>query len=205
MSFQQGLSGLNAAAKNLDVIGNNVANSNTAGFKQGVASFGDVFAASLGGGGGVEIGIGTQISGVGQQFSQGNVTVTNNPLDIAINGKGFFRMSDGGTISYTRNGGFSLDKNGYIVNENGMFLTGYQPSLNGNEITDDLIKNNGLLRMPDSNLPGNATSSSTLSAMLDSTSTAFTKTANVAFDPTQATYNNKTTQTIFDNSGNSHT
>jgi flagellar hook protein FlgE len=86
-----------------------------------------------------------------------------------------------------------------------MFLTGYQPSLNGNQITDDLIKNNGLLRMPDSNLPGNATTYSTLSAMLDSTSTAFTKTANVSFDPSQATYNNKTTQTVFDNSGNSHT
>ena len=79
MSFQQGLSGLNAASKNLDVIGNNVANSNTAGFKQGVAAFGDVFAASLGGGSGTQIGIGTQISRVTPQFSQGNITVTNNP------------------------------------------------------------------------------------------------------------------------------
>jgi flagellar hook protein FlgE len=133
---------------------------------------------------------------------------------MAISGKGMFRLLQGSgsaesvdpsAVYYSRNGQFGVDKNGYIVNENGMFLTGYQPSLNGNEITDDLIKNNGLLRMPESNLPGNATSVSNLSAILDSTATAFTETANVAFDPTQATYNNKTTQTIFDSSGNSHT
>jgi flagellar hook protein FlgE len=133
---------------------------------------------------------------------------------LAISGKGMFRLLQGSgsastvdpsAVYYSRNGQFGVDKNGYIVNENGMFLTGYQPSLDGNQITDDLIKNNGLLRMPDSNLPGNATSKSTLSALLDSTGTAFTKTANVGFDPTQATFNNKTTQTIFDNSGNSHT
>jgi flagellar hook protein FlgE len=147
-------------------------------------------------------------------MTQGAITNSANPLDLAISGKGMFRLLQGSgsaesvdpaSVYYSRNGQFGVDKNGYIVNENGMYLTGYQPSLNGNEITDDLIKNNGLLRMPDSNLPGNATSNSTLSAMLDSTGTAFTKTANVSFDPTQATYNNKTTQTVFDNSGNSHT
>jgi flagellar hook protein FlgE len=133
---------------------------------------------------------------------------------LAISGKGMFRLLQGSgsaatvdpsAVFYSRNGQFGVDKSGYIVNENGMYLTGYQPTIDGNQLTDDLIKNNGLLRMPDSNLPGNATTYSTLSAMLDSTSTAFTKTANVSFDPTQATYNNKTTQTVFDNSGNSHT
>ncbi|MEY3410385.1 MAG: hypothetical protein RIS02_2112, partial [Pseudomonadota bacterium] len=147
-------------------------------------------------------------------MTQGAITNSANPLDLAISGKGMFRLLQGSgsaatvdpsAVYYSRNGQFGVDKNGYIVNENGMYLTGYQPSLNGNQITDDLIKNNGLLRMPDSNLPGNATTYSTLSAMLDSTSTAFTKTANVSFDPSQATYNNKTTQTVFDSSGNSHT
>jgi flagellar hook protein FlgE len=147
-------------------------------------------------------------------MTQGAITNSANPLDLAISGKGMFRLLQGSgsaetvdpaSVYYSRNGQFGVDKNGYIVNENGMFLTGYQPSLDGSEITDDLIKNNGLLRMPNSNLPGNATTNSILSAMLDSTGNAFTKTANVAFDPTQATYNNKTTQTIFDNSGNSHT
>jgi flagellar hook protein FlgE len=120
MSFQQGLSGLNAAAQNLDVIGNNVANSETAGFKSGVAAFGDVFAASLGGGGsGMAVGGGTQVASVSQQFTQGTITSDSNPLDVAINGKGFYRVSDNGTVSYTRNGSFSLDKNGYVVTGSG--------------------------------------------------------------------------------------
>jgi flagellar hook protein FlgE len=112
---------------------------------------------------------------------------------------------DPSAVYYSRNGQFGVDKNGYIVNENGMYLTGYQPTLDGKQMTDDLIKNNGLLRMPPSNLPGNATTNSRLSAMLDSTSIAFTKSSNVSFDPDKATFNNKTTQTVFDNNGNAHT
>jgi len=122
-----------------------------------------------------------------------------------LQGSGSAETVDPSAVYYSRNGQFGVDKNGYIVNENGMYLTGYQPTLDGKQMTDDLIKNNGLLRMPPSNLPGNATSNSSLSAMLDSTSLAFTKSANVSFDPDKATYNNKTTQTVFDNNGNSHT
>jgi flagellar hook protein FlgE len=92
MGFQQGLSGLNAAAKNLDVIGNNVANATTVGFKQSQAQFADVYASSLGGSGSAAVGIGTKVSTVAQQFGQGNVSVTNNPLDIAISGQGFYQM-----------------------------------------------------------------------------------------------------------------
>ena len=99
MGFQQGLSGLNAASKNLDVIGNNVANSNTVGFKESQAQFADVYASSLGGAGGVQVGIGTQLVTVAQQFNQGNISVTNNSLDMAISGQGFFRMDDNGAIA----------------------------------------------------------------------------------------------------------
>ena len=125
MSFQQGLSGLSSASKTLEAIGNNVANANTVGFKQSQAIFTDVYAASLSGSGTSQIGIGTQLSEVVQQFTQGNVTASNNPLDMAINGGGFFRMSTNGTISYARNGQFQLDKSGYIVNSSGSRLTGY--------------------------------------------------------------------------------
>ena len=93
MSFQQGLSGLNAASKNLDVIGNNVANASTVGFKQGQAQFSDLYANSLSGSGGSQVGIGVKVAQVTQQFTQGNISTTNNPLDIAINGGGFFRMA----------------------------------------------------------------------------------------------------------------
>jgi flagellar hook protein FlgE len=123
MGFQQGLSGLNATAKALDSVGNNIANSGTVGFKSATTAFADVFAASLGGGG--QVGIGTQIAAINQQFTQGNITVTNNPLDLAINGQGFYRMNNNGTITWTRNGQFNLDKDGYVVNASGYRLTGY--------------------------------------------------------------------------------
>jgi flagellar hook protein FlgE len=82
MSFQQGLSGLNAAARNLDVISNNVANANTVGFKQGRAEFADLYANTLASAGRATVGLGVTTSSVSQQFSQGNITTTNSPLDI---------------------------------------------------------------------------------------------------------------------------
>ena len=208
------LSGLQNVSLAIDTVSNNIANANTIGYKTGEYVFATQFLNGSNSSDQPATGQGSQSLGVRRAMTQGAITNSANPLDLAISGKGMFRLLQGSgsastvdpsAVYYSRNGQFGVDKNGYIVNENGMYLTGYQPSLNGNQITDDLIKNNGLLRMPDSNLPGNATTYSTLSAMLDSTSTAFTKTANVSFDPTQATYNNKTTQTVFDNSGNSHT
>lgn len=124
MGFQQGLSGLNAASKSLDVIGNNVANANTVGFKGSRTEFADIFANSLASSA-TQSGIGTRVSAVTQQFSQGNITATSNPLDIAITGGGFFRMTDkAGSISYSRNGQFQIDKDGFVVNNN-QNLTGY--------------------------------------------------------------------------------
>ena len=208
------LSGLQNVSLAIDTVSNNIANANTIGYKTGEYVFATQFLNGSNSSDQPATGQGSQSLGVRRSMSQGAITNSANPLDMAISGKGMFRLLQGSSgvdsvnpaaVYYSRNGQFGVDKSGYIVNENGMYLTGYQPSLDGNQITDDLIKNNGLLRMPDSNLPGNATSSSTLSAMLDSTGTAFTKTANVAFDPTQSTYNNKTTQTVFDSQGNSHT
>jgi len=127
MSFQQGLSGLNTAAKQLDVIGNNVANAGTVGFKQSQAQFADLYAASLAGGGGLQVGTGVKLAAVAQQFTQGNVTNTNNSMDTAISGAGFFQMLDqSGAILYSRNGQFQVDKSGYIVNNQGHQVQGYQ-------------------------------------------------------------------------------
>ena len=125
MSFQQGLSGLSAAATALNVIGNNVANASTVGFKGANAHFADVFAASLGIVGASQVGIGVGVSSIQQQFTQGNLTTTNNGLDLALNGGGFFRMSDDGAITYTRNGQFHIDKEGYVINDLNLRLTGY--------------------------------------------------------------------------------
>ncbi|MDX9884910.1 flagellar hook protein FlgE [Thauera sp.] len=128
MSFQQGLSGLNVSSKALDIISNNVANTNTVGFKTGGAVFGDVYAASLTGSvSGKQVGAGSTLGAVRQSFTQGNLTTTNNPLDLAINGDGFFIVgrSDGPNV-YTRNGQFELDKNGFIIAATGEKLMGFQ-------------------------------------------------------------------------------
>jgi flagellar hook protein FlgE len=126
MSFQQGLSGLNAASKNLDVIGNNIANSGTYGAKASRAEFSDVYAAALNGAGQNQVGIGTSLQAVAQQFTQGNVTSTENPMDLAINGGGFFQVSDGvNPTRYSRNGQFKVSKDGFIVNNDQLKLMGY--------------------------------------------------------------------------------
>lgn len=125
MAFQQALSGLNTSAKAIDSTSHNIANASTVGYKQSVAHFGDVYAASLTGAGASQIGIGVNLTAVQQQFTQGNITATNNPLDISINGAGFFRMDQNGAATYTRNGQFHLDKNGFIVNDQAMKLTGF--------------------------------------------------------------------------------
>ncbi|WP_394781050.1 flagellar hook protein FlgE [Undibacterium sp.] len=131
MGFGQGLSGLNASSKSLDVIGNNIANAQTVGFKAAQAQFADVYANSLNGSGAGQVGIGVKVAAIAQQFTQGNITPSDNPLDIAISGAGFFRMSDNGAISYSRNGQFHLDDTGFITNAQGLQLTGYPVSSTG--------------------------------------------------------------------------
>jgi flagellar hook protein FlgE len=131
MGFQQALSGLDAANQQLNVIGNNVANSSTVGFKTAATQFADVFAASLSGAGATQVGIGTSVAAVAQQFTQGNITTTSNPLDLAINGQGMFRLSSHGSITWSRNGQFIVDKSGFVVNAQGARLTGYLANANG--------------------------------------------------------------------------
>ena len=198
MSFQQGLSGLNAATKSLEAIGNNVANANTVGFKQSQVQFSDVYANSLVGSGGTQIGIGTQVSRVAQQFSQGNVTASNNPLDMAINGGGFFRMSDNGAISYSRNGQFILSKEGYIESASGQRLTGYLADANGTVA----IGAPGELRIDKADLAPAATTNYELKLTLDSRKAVLPA---ASFDPTDpTTFSDSTSVPVFDSLGNSH-
>ncbi|MFL9869436.1 flagellar hook-basal body complex protein [Paraburkholderia fungorum] len=131
MGYQQGLSGLSAASSDLDVIGNNIANANTTGFKSGAAQFADMYANSVATAVNNQIGIGTQLSEVQQQFSQGTITSTNQALDVAINGNGFFQLSNNGSLVYSRNGVFQLDKNGNITNAQGLQLMGYAANSSG--------------------------------------------------------------------------
>ncbi len=126
MGFQQGLSGLNASSKNLDVIGHNIANSGTVGFKASRTEFASMVANAIGTASTGNAGIGVQVGAVAQQFTQGNITVTGNNLDVAINGNGFFKIQQpDGSFAYTRAGNFKLDDKGNVVTNNGGKVMGY--------------------------------------------------------------------------------
>ena len=132
MSFQTGLSGLNAASRNLDVIGHNIANANTVGSKVSRAEFSELVAASTISGNGRTAGIGVEVATVSQLFTQGNVNVTGANLDLAINGAGFFPLTaTDGTTAYTRAGEFKLDTLGNIVTNARANLMGYPTTASG--------------------------------------------------------------------------
>ncbi len=196
MAFQTGLSGLNAASQSLDVIGNNVANAATVGFKQSRSLFTDVFANSLSGSGSNEVGIGTKITAIEQEFTQGAITTTNNPLDFAVNGKGFFRLSDNGEISFTRNGQFHRDNSGYIVTSDGLKLTGYATDTAGNIVPTAPVS----MQIPDTQLAPTATTNFRLNLNLDSREAVPAVAIFNPADPT--TYNDSTSGSVYDSLGN---
>jgi flagellar hook protein FlgE len=201
MSFQQGLSGLSASSKALDSVGNNIANSGTVGFKSASTAFADVFAATLGSGS--QVGIGTAVAGINQQFTQGNITVTNNALDLAINGSGFYRLSNSGATTWTRNGQFNVDKDGYIVNANGYRLTGYVANASNvivpSSPAEIFINTSDLQPQPTGNT--GAGGGLEIGLNLDSRESIIA-TAFDVLDPT--TYNSSTSATVFDSLGNPH-
>jgi flagellar hook protein FlgE len=150
LSYQSALSGLAAASNDLDVVGNNIANAQTVGFKQSSAVFADLYANSIATAVNNQIGIGTRLAGVQQDFSQGQTTTTDIPTNMAINGNGFFEMQNpNGTVTYSRNGQFVPDKNGFIVDAEGNKLMGFlansQGQLNKGQIVPIQIPNSSLL------------------------------------------------------------
>lgn len=214
MAFQQGLSGLNASSKAIDVISNNIANSSTVGFKSASAHFADVYARSLSGGGSAQVGIGVALAAVQQQYTQGNITTTNNPLDISINGAGFYRMDQNGSISYTRNGQFHLDKEGYIINDQSLVLTGYPADATGLIVPSTPIP----LQVSASDLAPIATGASVGGSYqgvlaelnLDSRQSVPTTAwsdgpASGQWSPSPSTYNYSTALSTYDSLGNAHT
>ncbi|EKD5159270.1 flagellar hook protein FlgE [Enterobacter cloacae] len=193
MGFSQGLSGLSAAAKALDVVGNNIANSQTVGFKAGSVSFADIFAGSTG--------MGVQVAGVSQNFAQGGPAAGSSALDMMINGRGFFRMVDeAGSVFYGRNGQFEENESGFITNKtNGLFLTGYQA-------TDGVINPGaqvGPIQIPKDDMPPVASKAGSLTGNLKSDAEVITK---VPFNKDdKETYNYVSDVTATDSLGNKHT
>lgn len=196
MSFSQGLSGLNAASQALDVVGNNIANSQTIGFKSGSISFADVFAGS-------QIGMGVQVSGVRQNFSDGVLGQGTGSLDMGIQGNGFFRLvSEAGQVFYSRNGQFKTNENGYIINDTGMQLTGYQAS--GTPPTIQPGAAIGPIQIPTGQMPARASDSGIMKGNLDSGSEVIDPA--LEFDPKDSnSYNSVSQIDAYDSLGNRHT
>ncbi len=205
MSFQQGLSGLNVSTRALDAIGNNVANSGTAGFKSSTAQFADVFAASLSGTGNGQVGIGAALANVAQQFTQGNITSTNNPMDVAINGQGFFRLSENGAITYSRAGQFQVDKNGYVVTAQGYHLQGY-PAVYTTDPSGTIVQSTPTdILIDPSDLAPKTTSAVTVGLNLDSRQAVPNAAAHPFNINDPLSYNSSTSLTTYDSLGNPHT
>ncbi|UVH58919.1 flagellar hook protein FlgE [Variovorax paradoxus] len=194
MAFSQGISGLGVAAANLDVIGNNIANSGTVGFKSAAATFQDVYAGS-------RVGLGASVSGVTQNFTQGVTQSSSRPLDVAIlNGDGFFRLSSpSGEVMYSRNGQFTRDKDGYIVNASGLRLTGFGVNASGG-ISGGTP---AAIQIPTAAMTPKATSGINAEFNLDARLTTPTKTPFNAADSDTFNYSNAVGP-IYDSLGNPH-
>ncbi|AKU24256.1 flagellar hook protein FlgE [Massilia sp. MB5] len=196
--FQQGLSGLNAADTSLKTIGNNIANASTVGFKGSVAQFADLYANSLNGVSGNNPGIGVSVSRLAQQFTQGGIETTNNPLDISINGGGFFRTEVNGAVQYSRNGQFLLNKDGVITNAQGALVTGYVANKDGVILAGAPVP----IKIDNSDLKPVATTKANFALNLDSRSDPPVKVPFSATDGT--TFNKQTVLDVYDSLGNKH-
>ena len=196
MSFNIALSGLTAASTDLNITSNNIANANTTGFKRSRASFADVYAAgakSLNTG---AIGDGVRLASTSQQFAQGNITTTNSNLDLAISGDGFFTLNSPDGYSYTRNGTFSVDKNGDVVDDTGRALQVFPPLAIGGFNTGALTN----LNLQTSSSAPNATTLGQVILNLPASSTPPTI---AVFDPNDPqSYNQSTTTSVYDSLGN---
>ncbi len=199
MSFQQGVSGLTASARNLEVIGNNVANASTVGAKVARAEFADVYARAISGGAS-SIGLGVSQTAVTQMFSQGSFQSTDNPLDMAINGGGFFQLKDsGGSLSYTRNGQFKVDRDGLITNVQGAKLMGYPANSLGVLVPGQAQP----LTLPTAGIKPSTTGNVSLELNLDARSATKLDplvTPVIDFNDSK-TYNNATSVNVYDKKG----
>jgi flagellar hook protein FlgE len=196
MTFRVAISGLNAAQSELAATANNIANSSTAGFKSSRVQFAELYSGS---GGQNSVGSGVKVAGISQQFSQGAINFTDNGLDLAISGKGFFVVGDAESRAYTRAGAFKVDRNGFVVNAAEQRLQVFPPRVEGGfntSTTADLRLTSGESAPAATgrvdmtfNLPGNASVP-----------------AKTPFDPADAgTYSHSTAMTVYDSLGAAHT
>lgn len=217
MGFATALSGLKAASTSLQVTGNNIANSQTTGFKESRAEFADVYATSIGGVSKTQPGAGVKVTEVAQQFNQGNIESTQNSLDLAVSGNGFFVLADTVNLpdpanpaapvdpsvpsAYTRNGAFQLNSSGNVVNDKGQYLLAFAP--NGTTAAEGFSV--GVFRpLTIDTAQGLPNATENINMKLNINGAANLPTTTV-FDPTNPlSYNNTTSITTYDTQGNAH-
>jgi flagellar hook protein FlgE len=199
MSFNIALTGLDAASNELSVVSNNLANADTVGFKSSRAEFGDIYAASQTGTSATAVGNGVQVQEIAQQFTQGNTETTGNNLDMAINGNGFFVVSNAGSLQYTRDGEFQVNNAGQVTTATGALLQVYAPTANGTFNTGGLSN----LTVTSNESAASATTTATLTATLPANAAA---PATATFSPSDPTsYTDTTSMTVYDSLGAAHT
>ena len=199
MPFRISLSGLDATSSALDVVANNIANSNTTGFKTSRVAFADVYATGSLNLSSLQSGEGVTIAGINQQFTQGNITQTGNNLDLAISGQGFFTLHDASGYNYTRNGTFSVDRTGYVVNAQSQRVQIY-PALPNGQFNTGALQD---LQLNTSQSAPQATAAVAANVNLPANEPVPT---NAPFLPTDPlSYNNTTSTAVYDSLGYQHT
>lgn len=205
MSFGIALSGISAAQKDLDTTANNISNVATTGFKESRAEFANVYATSIFSSGKTKVGDGVATSQVAQQFHQGSLEFTNNSLDLAITGEGFYAMTPdlaSRDMTFTRAGAFKLNKDNFIVDARGNFLQGFQTDPSTGATTSVSLSTTTAIQIPDSAGAPRSTSNVYLTMNLDS---RLSPPSIPAFDPTDiASYSSSTSTTIYDSLGEAH-
>ena len=204
-SLYTAISGLSADDVSLSVIGDNIANMNTLGFKSSRVAFGDVLSQTITGvSGASQVGRGVLISSISPLFTQGSFETTASALDLAIDGDGFFVVSDGAAKDYTRAGQFSIDKDGNVVNPEGLILQGYLADASG-KITGTTGNLSVVNKLSPSNATTNAVIALNLEANAQMPAAAFALDGNgdgTNNDP--GNYNFSTTTTLYDSQGGNH-
>jgi len=204
MSFRTSLSGLDAASTDLSVVGNNIANSATTGFKESRVEFVDVFATTFTGVSGNTPGSGVRVASISQQFSQGNIEFTTSNLDLAINGEGFFVVDDDGAQSFTRAGSFTTDREGFVVDSSGRALQIFPPNNNGTFNTGAISS----LELSTGDSAPAATENVVPTINLNAQETIPSRYTTFPIDPSEFsiidadTFNHSTSTTVYDSLGN---
>jgi flagellar hook protein FlgE len=197
-TFSIALSGLTAANSALDITSNNIANSNTIGFKSSAAEFADVYSSGAVNLNNSTAGEGVRLVTAAQQFTQGNISTTSGALDLAISGNGFFTLNSPNGNVYTRNGQFSEDANGNVVSDTGQFLQVYPPLANGGF-------NTGALTNLNLNTAQSAPVQTTAGNVILNLPSNATPPTQAPFNPANSnTYTQSTSTTVYDSLGNSY-